>query len=171
MSEEKSMSEDSGVSEEKNMSEDKGVSEEKALKFWNKTWFRWVAAIVLILALMAVSVIIWRRPIVNAISRKKAQELHDLATAKGFKVPSVETLANIYGTDGGATAATADSDIARALLAMNINRSGEVNQRSSIIDRRLLEFEYLVLTVYRPGEAAKFKAYYEGLKNGETLTK
>ena len=142
--------------------------------WWRRTWFKWVVAIVVLAALMGLAVLVWRKPRVNASAQKKAQELYDKAKAKGFSMPpekeAVDAFKNLYGTDGGATADTADSDIARALLALNVNRSGEVNQRPGIIDRRLLEFEWLVLQVYRPDEAAKYKEYIDSLKSGKTIT-
>ncbi|MFH1150770.1 MAG: hypothetical protein V1748_09900 [Actinomycetota bacterium] len=137
--------------------------------WYRSTWFRWVIAIVIIALLCGLAAVIWKRPLRNARARQKAQELHDRAEALGFPVPSVETLAGLYGVDGGATAETANSDISRAMLAYNIGRSGEVNQRPNIIDPRLLEFEWLVLQVYRPEEAAKYKDFIDSLKLEETI--
>jgi hypothetical protein len=129
-----------------------------------------VLGVAIVLILAGLAIVVWHKPIVNARAHKKAQELHDLVTAAGLNPPSVETLANIYGADGGATADTASGDIARALLALNIGRTGEVNQRSILIDPRLLEFEWLVLKVYRPDVAAKYQKFVKSLKLEKTLS-
>lgn len=143
--------------------------------WWRRTWFKWVIGIVIIAVLAGLAVLVWHKPLVNARARKKAQELYDKAKDKGFSMlpekDAVDAFKNLYGTDGGATADTADSDISRALLTLNVSRTGEVNQRPGIIDRRLLEFEWLVLQVYRPKEAAKYKKYIDSLKSGETISK
>lgn len=139
--------------------------------WYRTTWFGWVVAIVIIALLCGLAVLIWKRPLRNARAREKAEELHDRAEALGFPVPDVKTLVSLYGVDGGATAETANSDIARAMLASSIGRSGEVNQRPNIIDPRLLEFEYLVLQVYRPEVAEKYKDFIDSLKLEETISK
>jgi hypothetical protein len=143
--------------------------------WWRRTWFHWVVAIAVLAVLIGLSIVVWHKPLVNATAQTKAQELYNKAKAQGFRMPpekeTLEDFKNLYGTDGGATADTAESDISRALMSLNIDRSGEVNQRPGIIDRRLLEFEWLVLQVYRPDEAAKYQKYVDSLKNENTLGK
>lgn len=145
------------------------MSEKEKAGFWSRTWVKWTTAVVVVIALAALSVVIWRKPIANAIAHKKAKELHDLAVAAGYKVPPVKDLAELYGVDGGATAATANSDLARAMLSANINGSGEVNQRPGQIDRRLLTFEYLVLKVYKPEEAAKYLNFLDSINSQKLI--
>jgi len=140
---------------------------------WSRTWFKWLVALVIIVIVAVIAVVIWDKPLANARARKKAQELYDKAKARGFELPpekdAVDGFVDLYGTDGGATADTAGSDISRALLALNVNRSGEVNQRPGGIDRDLLEFEWLVLQVYRPKEAAKYGDFIRSLKDQNTI--
>lgn len=135
----------------------------------SKLWFKWVIAVLIIGILGALATVVWKRQVVNAESLQKAQELHDKAEALGFNVPSVKTLARLFGTDGGPLCETADGHLTQALLAYNMSRTGEVNQRSAIIDKRLLEFEELVLEVYCPEKLDEFREFVDRLKLERTL--
>lgn len=152
------------------MSEENGVAQPP----WHHTrWFYWVVAIAIVLLLGGLLYLVWNRPVKSAVARKKAQQLYDLAKAEGFTMMSekqtVESFERLFGADGGPVAKTAGGSLPRAMLAYNLNRTGEVNQRPGIIDERLLEFEYLVLQVYRPDLAPQFKDYMDGLKKGDTI--
>lgn len=135
----------------------------------SKLWFKWVIAVLIIGILGAIATVVWKRQEVNAEALQKAQALHDRAEALGFNVPSVKTLARLLGTDGGPLCETADGHLNQALLAYNMGRTGEVNQRSVITDPRLLEFERLVLEVYCPEKVDEFNDFVNGLKLDKTL--
>jgi hypothetical protein len=123
----------------------------------------WVIAIVCIAAVAGVLVVVWHHGEQSAEAQKKAVELKARAAALGIHTPSVKILESIYGTDGGAVAATANSDLARAISIGGIGRQGEVNGRPLIIDRQVLVWHYLVLSVYQPEKVAEFKKYLKSL--------
>ncbi|OFW56541.1 MAG: hypothetical protein A2V52_07500 [Actinobacteria bacterium RBG_19FT_COMBO_54_7] len=116
-------------------------------------WFRWSIAAVIILALLVLSIVVWNaigKPKVDASAELKAKQLYDLATSAGLDVPSVETLVNIYGNDGGYGVEVAEGTLAKAVLTYNLARTGEVTQRPIIADPKFLQFQLLVIKVYRP---------------------
>jgi hypothetical protein len=123
----------------------------------------WIVAIVAIAVVAAVLVVVWEQRDTSEEARAKAVELKAKATALGIRTPPVRVLEAIYGDDGGALAATANSDLARAISIGGIGRQGEVNGRPLIIDRQVLVWHYLVLSVYQPDKVAEFKKYLKSL--------
>lgn len=139
-------------------------------------WFKWTAGIVVVAVVCLLGVLVWQQPKVNAEAEKKAQELYDLAVEQGYKLPpeekSVEAFKLMFGADGGAVASTADSNIAQAQLADNLDAStGEINQRSGPIDKRILKFESLVLEVYRPEALPQYQEFLDSLDSQKTIEK
>jgi len=136
-------------------------------RWYENPWFVLTVTVMVIAGLCAVAVAIWNPPIVNAEALRKARELHDKATEMGYDVPSVRQLARLYGVDGGAAAEFAVSDITKALFALDDATTGEVNQRSILIDEvrlKALKFEWLVLGVYRPEVQAEYQEWVDRLK-------
>jgi hypothetical protein len=129
----------------------------------------WIVAIVALAVVAAVLVVVWEQRDTSEEARAKAVELKAKATALGIRTPPVRVLEAIYGDDGGALAATADSDLWRALLVSGIGRQGEVNGRPVIVDRKVLAWHYIVLSVYQPEKAADFKEYLEGLSTDDVV--
>jgi len=86
-----------------------------------------------------------------------------------MRTPPVSVLESIYGTDGGALASSAGTELGRALLASAISRQGEVNGRPSYIDRQVLKWHYLVLSVYQPDKVAEFKQFLRDLKTDDVV--
>jgi hypothetical protein len=129
----------------------------------------WIIAIVALAVVAAVLVVVWEQRDTSEEARAKAVELKAKATALGIRTPPVRVLKAIYGDDGGALAATADSDLWRALLVSGIGRQGEVNGRPVIVDRKVLAWHYIVLSVYQPEKAADFKEYLEGLSTDDVV--
>jgi hypothetical protein len=119
----------------------------------SKPWLRWTLVVIVVASLLALTVLpwyMWGKPETNSESRQKAQELYDLATQSGMNVPSVDTLEQIYGTDGGYAAETAEGYLREsALLYTNVN-TGEVLQRPTIAQAKYLGYSLLVMKVYRP---------------------
>ncbi|RJP34780.1 MAG: hypothetical protein C4536_02260 [Actinobacteria bacterium] len=121
-------------------------------------WFRWTLAAVIVLALMALSAVVWNawgKPEVNTEAIRKAQKLYDLAVEYGMDVPedeakTVDLWAEIYGSDGGYGVEVAEGSLRSAALYFEFSQTGVVNQRPHIIDPDFLEFQVLVLKVYRP---------------------
>jgi len=121
-------------------------------------WFRWTLAIVIILALMALSLVVWNewgKPKVSTEAIRKAQKLYDLAQQYGMHIPedeakTVDTWAEIYGEEGGYSIRVAESSLRAAALFFEFGQTGVVNQRPGIVDPDFLEFQVLLLKVYRP---------------------
>ncbi len=134
-----------------------------------KLWINWVIAVVILAVLAGILVVTWEvyaKPKNSAIALEEAQELHDQAVARGLPVASVQTLARIYGEDGGPALAAAASDISKALFDLS-GSTGEVNQRSLLLDEKrsdALRFEWLVIGVYRPELQAQFQKIIDMLK-------
>lgn len=144
--------------------------------FMSTAWFKWTAAIAIIAIVSVLGMVVWQEPKQNAEAEKMAQQLYDLAVEEGFKFPSedktVDAFKMMFGDDGGAAADTADSDIAQAQLADSVDTStGEINQRPGPIDVRILEFESLVLEVYRPDALPKYREFLDSLESQETIEK
>jgi hypothetical protein len=129
----------------------------------------WIIAIVCIAAVCGVLVAVWHHGEQSAVAQQKAVELKAKATELGIRTPPVSVLEAIYGTDGGAVAATANSDLARAISIGGIGRQGEVNGRPLIIDRQVLVWHYLVLSVYQPEKVAEFKKYLKSLATDDVV--
>jgi len=129
----------------------------------------WIVAIVALAVVAAVLVVVWEQRDTSEEARAKAVELKAKATALGIRTPPVRVLEAIYGDDGGALVATADSDLWRAVLVSGIGRQGEVNGRPVIVDKRVLAWHYLVLSVYAPEKAADFKEYLEDLYTDDVV--
>ncbi len=121
-------------------------------------WFKWTMVIIIIVGMMGLSVGVWYwsgKPKVNAEAKSKAQELYDLSKQYGITVPAdeaktVDTFAEIYGGDGGYGVDIARSNLRAASLYFEFGQTGVVNQRPNIVDPKFLEFQVLVLKVYRP---------------------
>ncbi len=134
-----------------------------------KRWISWTVAIVILVVVGAVLVVTWERyakPKNDPAAVAKAQQLHDEAVAAGLQVAGVNTLARIYGENGGPALAAAVSDITKALFDLS-GSTGEVNQRSLLLDQKrsdALRFEWLVIGVYRPELQAKFQKIVDMLK-------
>jgi hypothetical protein len=136
-----------------------------------RTW-GWIVAVVVLAVVCAGFAIVWheRQDSERAVeAHRKAVELKAKATALGIRTPPVSVLEAIYGDDGGALVATADSDLARALLVSGIGRQGEVNGRPVVVDRQVLIWHYLVLSVYQPKKAAAFKEYLRELSTSNVV--
>ncbi len=134
-----------------------------------KLWINWVIAIVIFAVIGGILVVTWEvyaKPKNSPAAVAEAQDLHDQAEARGLQVASVQTLARIYGEDGGPALAAAASDITKALFDLS-GSTGEVNQRSLLLDEKrsdALRFEWLVLGVYRPDLQAQFQKIIDMLK-------
>ena len=118
-----------------------------------KRWFKWTLAVVIIVAVLVLAAVVWHlwgKPDVNSESRLKAEELYNMAVAEGLNVPPVDTLERIYGTDGGYGIEIADSSLREASLLYTNAGTGEIVKRPSIAEARLIEFQLMVLKVYRP---------------------
>jgi predicted negative regulator of RcsB-dependent stress response len=139
-----------------------------------KRWFKWAVAVVIIVALMVVSVVVWDawgKPEVNKEAENKAQELFDLAQDAGMlqqvddEAAFVEDMTQVYGDNGGYGVELAESALAKAYLVINLAETGEVTQRSIIANPKFLEFQLLVMKVYRPDAYRdKILPYIKGLK-------
>jgi hypothetical protein len=129
----------------------------------------WTIAIAAIAIVAAVLVVVWEQRDTTKEAIAKATELKAKATELGFTTPPVDVLAAIYGDDGGALVATADSDLWRSLAVSGIGRQGEVNGRPVIVDERVLAWHYLVLSVYAPDKAEEFKKYLEDLSTDDVV--
>jgi len=125
----------------------------------SRKWFKWTAAIAIVVALLVISLVVWNawgKPKVNDEAKRKAQELFDLAREAGLleqvkdEPAFVEDLAQVFGADGGYGVKGAEGALARAYLVYNLAETGEITQRSIIADPKSLEFQLLVMKVYRP---------------------
>jgi hypothetical protein len=116
-------------------------------------WFRWTLVVVLVTMLLAATMVpwyLWGKPKTDATSQQKAQELYGLATQSGMNVPSVNTLEQIYGTDGGYGAEVAQSSLREASLLYTNSSTGEIVKRPSLAQAKYIAYSVLVLKVYRP---------------------
>jgi hypothetical protein len=124
-----------------------------------KKWLRWTVSIVVILSMLGLSVGIWYwtgKPDVNEEAEEKAQELFDLARDAGLlqqvedEAAFVDDLAQVFGDDGGYAVEIVEGNLAEATLTYDQARTGEVTQRPIIAEPGFIEFQLLVIKVYRP---------------------
>jgi hypothetical protein len=124
-----------------------------------KKWLRWTVSIVVILSMLGLSVGIWYwigKPEVNDEAEEKAQELFDLAREAGLlqqvedEAAFVEDLAQVFGDDGGYAVEVVEGNLAEAASTYDQARTGEVTQRPIIAEPKFIEFQLLVIKVYRP---------------------
>ncbi len=124
-----------------------------------KKWLRWTVTIIVMLSMFGLSVGIWYwigKPTVNDEAEERAQELFDLAREAGLlqqvedEAAFVEDLAQVFGDDGGYAVEVVEGNLAETAVTYDQARTGEVTQRPIIAEPRFIEFQLLVIKVYRP---------------------
>lgn len=118
-----------------------------------KPWLRWTLVVIVVVSLLALTVVpwyLWGKPETNSESRQRAQELYGLATESGMNVPPVDTLEQIYGTDGGYGVQVAESYLRESVLLHTDASTGEIVHRPSLAQARYIGYSLLVLRVYNP---------------------
>ncbi len=118
-----------------------------------RPWVKWTIVVIVIASMLALSILpwyLWAKPDVNTESQQKAQQLHDLAVESGMNVPDVDTLEQIYGTDGGYAAQVAQGYLQEAALVYTSASTGEVLIRPSLAQAKHLGYSMLVMKVYQP---------------------
>jgi hypothetical protein len=140
----------------------------------HSAWFKRTLAVIVIVSMLGISIGVWYwsgKPEVDEVAVQKAQELFDLARDAGLlqevedEAAFVDDLAQVYGSDGGYGVEVAESSLAEAVLTYDLARTGEVAQRPIIADPKFIEFQLLVMKVYRPElYRDKVLPYIKGLK-------
>ena len=118
-----------------------------------KLWVKWTLVVIVIVALLGLSILpwyYWGKPDVNAESQQKAQELHDLAVQNGLNVPSVDTLEQIYGSDGGYGVQVASGFLKESALLYTNSSTGEIVDRPTLAEAKHIAYSLLVMKVYAP---------------------
>jgi hypothetical protein len=129
--------------------------------------FAWIAWAILGLIVLgaAALVLAWSSP--NGAD----QEARDLASQfaaslgeQGLQVPDEETIARTFGTDGGAACTLSASELARAVATANLQRTGEINGRSGLVDPRAVAWERTMIATYCPERTDEFDDFVDGLR-------
>jgi len=117
--------------------------------------------IVLAMVLAVVLVLAWagyRSHKVTVESRAKAQQVQAALTAAGLpKFASVDQIARVFGTDGGAVCQNPGSALNKAThRALLSNGAGGPGARPTIADDQIFKGEAIVLGIYCPQELPAF---------------
>jgi hypothetical protein len=102
-------------------------------------------------------------------AQQLAGELVASLDAAGLQSPDEDVAARVYGTDGGAGCRVADADSLSALAALATRGTGEVAARPTLVDRRFVEYQRIMLQTYCPERVDDFDDMVDGLRLRRTL--
>lgn len=102
----------------------------------------------------------------EAVAADKANQLIAALEEAGVQnVPSHEQVVNSLGADGGAVCTNADSALSRATYySQLVNGAAGPGTRPVIVDRRVVQGQALIMSVYCPDQLAAVKAWLDDLK-------
>ena len=100
----------------------------------------------------------------DAAAKDKADTFLVALEEAGLQQPDRDTIARVYGTDGGRACTMSEGDIQQALAAFNAQRTGEINGRPGQIDPRAREYERTMISTYCPDRLEAFDDYVDGLR-------
>lgn len=95
----------------------------------------------------------------------KAQQLLDSFHQAGISVSlTADQVAQVLGTDGGATCADPNAALSRAtLLAGLSNGAGGPGIRPTLVESRLFKGQLLIIQTYCPNELKRFQQFVDSL--------
>jgi hypothetical protein len=100
-------------------------------------------------------------------SQQLAGELQQKLKAEGLPVPATQTLTQLYGTDGGVTCTTAESEFQTFNSAVGFGSAS--GRRPVIIDPQVLKYDAAVLSVYCPDVLSEFQELVKGWQTAATI--
>ncbi|HEU5471661.1 MAG TPA: hypothetical protein VFV67_13500 [Actinophytocola sp.] len=120
---------------------------------------RWII-LVSVIALAVIGLVLYRFNEADQAAEAKAQELVTALNDAGLNAPaSIDTIARVLGTDGGAVCADPAAALSKAILdAQLTNGAAFVGQRPIRAEVKLLRGTEVVLQVYCPEQVEPFRA-------------
>lgn len=125
----------------------------------------YIAAGVVVLALVAVTLALFTVSKDTPQATKKAQELSAKLKAAGLTVPGTDEITRVYGSDGGELCQDPGGSLGTALAKVDLsNGAAGPGQRPVITPTSVVAGEALAIQVYCPGQLPAFAKYVSGLR-------
>ncbi|MBA2956253.1 hypothetical protein GON03_18085 [Nocardioides sp. MAH-18] len=122
-----------------------------------RTWIYWTAAALLVL-LIVISLFTFDAARSTVQAQDKAGQLIAALEKTGARTPSEDQVVRVLGSDGGAICEDPGEALRRATLyGMLTNGAAGPGQRPVIADKRVVEFQLLVVQIYCPDELDDFR--------------
>jgi hypothetical protein len=125
----------------------------------------YIIAIVVVIVVAAVGLFTFRSGRQTAQAEDKATQLTASLQASGLPTPTIEQIARVFGTDGGAVCANPNSSLQRAVALdqLTTGTSG-TGMRPLIAESQVLTGTVLVMKVYCPKQVPDFQKFVDDLQ-------
>jgi len=125
----------------------------------NHPWWLYAVIIVVLVGLGIWGVVAYRGHKDTAEAQQKAEQLQQSLASAGFsQYPSTDTVARLFGTDGGAVCAQPGKALAKGLLKIQLaNGAGGAAQRPVVVARDTLQGQLLIMQTYCPEKVPTFQ--------------
>jgi hypothetical protein len=126
----------------------------------NRTLYWIVGGIFAILLVVMLAAFDYDRS--NSEAEAKAEQLIAAYEDAGLPTPlGVDEIAALLGTDGGLVCSGAESDLASALVKLNLFVGGAFYQRPVEVDRKTLEGGLIIVGVYCPDKLEDYRNFLD----------
>ena len=134
-----------------------------------RTWIYWVSLGLLIL-LAVIALITFSAAHSTAKAKDKADQLTAALQEAGARTPSQDQIVRVLGDDGGAICDDPGAALRRATLyGLLTNGAAGPGQRPVVADRRVVEFQLLVVKTYCPDELEDFQKAVDDLDYADVI--
>jgi hypothetical protein len=128
-----------------------------------RTWIYWTAAALFVL-LIVVSLFTFDSARSTVQAQDKAEELIAALATKGARTPDQDVVVRVLGDDGGAICEDPGEALRRATLqGMLSNGAAGPGHRPIQADKRTVQFQLLVVSIYCPDELDDFQEVVDDL--------
>ena len=131
----------------------------------------YVAIIVVLVALAVWGVAAYRGHHETKTAKAKAQQLQQAFAAAGLPTyASVDQIAGVLGTDGGAVCDDSGDHLTDALLKMAlVNGAGGPGARPVTVDKETLQGGLLIVKTYCPDKYDKYRSFVDDFKTKDVV--
>jgi hypothetical protein len=135
--------------------------------------FHWLAAAICALLVIATVIMVFSYDSTDAgeptsAASDKAKEFISALDKAGLQQPDRDSIARVYGTDGGRACTMSKSEINQALSAFNAQRTGEINGRPGLLDPRARTYERTMMQTYCPDRLEAYDDFVADLRFDRT---
>jgi hypothetical protein len=125
----------------------------------------YIVAVILLVALAVIATVLFLGNRREARDVDKAEQLLTSFADAGITVSaSPQQVAQVLGSDGGATCANPNAALSRGLLLSSLsNGAGGPGMRPTIVESRLLQGQLLIIETYCPDQADAFREFADSL--------
>lgn len=125
---------------------------------------------VLIVVLMVIAVAMWSTEKTSREAEEKADRLGAALVELGVPEPDQDRIVAVLGNDGGAVCADPASALQRAAsLGQLSNGAGGPGTRPIIADRKVVEGQLAIITIYCPEHLSEFEEFVDELRTADLI--